>query len=320
MQHKQKRSLMNFISVLDRNTMLGRLPYYTKLRSAVEKLYLQRRLSAAGIDLAFVRDQWFYDHFAAAPARINHMARKKLKGEQQRILDFGCGDGIMALGMQLQNPRARVTGVDLHDAHKCLAETAHKQIQLHALPETLQFHQVQAGEKLESAVGKGFDLIYSWSVFEHIARDCLEGIIADFHSILDKDGLVLIQIAPLYYSPFGSHLLGLVDEPWAHLLLDETELRAKVAGRDLTEFRDDQKNLLFTSCSGNDFKQHMLSEYSTLNRIRYRELITLFEEKGFKVAKIRKKLANQRIPSQLLQKVAREDLRTYEVFVAFRKS
>jgi len=299
--------------------MLGRLPYYTKIKAAAYKGYLQKRFATAGIDLKQVKDQWFYDHFAVAPARIHHMARKPVQNARH-ILDFGCGDGIMALGMQLQHPRASVTGVDLHDAHKHLAEIAQAQTGLLALPEALHFHRVKAGTSLESTIGKGVDLIYSWSVFEHIAREHLEGIIADFHTVLNDDGSVLIQIAPLYYSPFGSHLLGLVDTPWAHLLLDEQVLLAAASARDLTAFRDDQKDLLFSSCSAEDFKQHMLTEYMSLNRIRYRELIAMFESNGFRVAKLSKKCAHHRIPSPLLQKVAREDLRTYEVFVAFSKA
>ena len=61
------------------------------------------------------------------------------------------------------------------------------------------------------------DAIYSWSVFEHIPREQIPGIMEDLYALLPAAGLFFLQIEPLYFSPFGSHLRRFIDTPWAHL-------------------------------------------------------------------------------------------------------
>ncbi len=43
----------------------------------------------------------------------------------------------------------------------------------------------------------------------------------ELHRVLAQDGILFIQIEPLYQSPFGSHLLRLIPEPWAHLKMSK---------------------------------------------------------------------------------------------------
>ncbi len=47
----------------------------------------------------------------------------------------------------------------------------------------------------------------SWSTFEHVQRDQLAPIFRDLlHACLRPGGYFFVQIEPLFYSPFGSHL------------------------------------------------------------------------------------------------------------------
>jgi SAM-dependent methyltransferase len=111
-------------------------------------------------------------------------------------------------------------GVDLYKTYARLPELARKSLGLESLPANLAFEQTTLGAPLPFATGS-VDLVYSWSVFEHLAD--VEGTLCEFERIVRRGGRIFIQIEPLYHGPFGSHLQRLVQEPWAHLLHDEEE-------------------------------------------------------------------------------------------------
>jgi len=256
------------------------------------------------IDLNQISDDWFFDHFIFAPRVIN-----KWTGTASNILDFGCGDGIMALAMSLKHPAASVTGVDLHDAFKYLAETAHSQIKLDRLPTNLSFETITQGQSFP----RKFDLAYSWSVFEHINRDEIPSVLRQIQACLVPGGRFFLQIAPLYFSPFGSHLQGVISRPWAHLLLPEQELLSEIVGVDLQVFGKEFRNKAFELCSSDDFKQFLVREYLSLNRITTTELLAMCEQAGFTVTQSFSRKTRLRVPTALLRENSRENLTTVEI-------
>jgi len=203
--------------------------------------------------------------------------------------------------------------VDLHESNRYLADTARKQIGLQCLPAGMEFMAIDGGKSLLETVGRKFDFIYSWSVFEHITLDLLPGILREVKQALSDDGRFFLQIEPLYYSPFGSHLGGVVSDPWAHLLLSEEELAEKVFGFDLTNLDGEFKNKTFEECSNDDFKKYLFREYKSLNRITGRELVDYCTSAGFSVIEIWKGEVGTDPPAQLLEKYPREDLKTSEI-------
>ena len=131
------------------------------------------------------------------------------------ILDFACGEATIALGLTRHHAPRFVLGVDIMpDVHLCLP-LASRQLGLDRLPVNLQLRQIQPGP-LDCPDGS-FDLIYSWSVFEHVDRDLFATVLQDLRRLLRPAGHLFIQISPLYYTSQGSHLGGLVSESWGHL-------------------------------------------------------------------------------------------------------
>lgn len=278
------------------------------------RLVPDRRMTSRGFTEHTIDDEWFRAHFIYAPDVIAHWLRQSVPSLQNAsILDFGCGDGIMALGMKLRHDLPYVCGVDLHESNRYLAETATKQIGLKALPPGLEFMVLDSARPLTHAAGRRFDFIYSWSVFEHIAVDLLPGILHDLKQALNDDGRFFLQIEPLYYSPFGSHLGGVITEPWAHLLLSETELTAKVLGFDLADLDGEFKNKTFDECSSGDFKKYLLREYRSLNKITLRELMECCTAAGFEVVDSWKQETHFNPPTELLSRYSAGDLKTTEV-------
>ena len=181
------------------------------------------------------------------------------------ILDFGCGEATTALGLTRHHAPRSVLGVDIMpDVHLCLP-LASRQLGLDRLPANLQLRQIQPGP-LDCPDGS-FDLIYSWSVFEHVDRDLLATVLQDLRRLLRPAGHLFIQISPLYYSSQGSHLGGLIPEPWAHLTNQLDTYRSKL--RDV--------------CPDDEIFSILWSTYATLNRLTAAELLELVTGCGFTI-------------------------------------
>jgi SAM-dependent methyltransferase len=309
--------LKKILNVMRR--LLGDPRVSSRIRFAVKtslpgRLFPDRQESSCGYTEQTIDDDWFRAHFIYAPDVVAHWLRESVKAPTETsVLDFGCGDGIMALGMRLRHDLSYICGVDLHESNRYLADTASKQIGLRCLPPGIEFMVIDGRKSLLETVGRKFDFIYSWSVFEHIALDLLPGILREVKQALSDDGRFFLQIEPLYYSPFGSHLGGVVSNPWAHLLLPEEELTKEVFGFDLENLKGEFKNKTFEECSTDDFKKYLFREYRSLNRITSRELVDCCVSAGFSVVDSWKNEVNIEPPAQLLEKYPREDLITSEI-------
>jgi len=179
------------------------------------------------------------------------------------VLDFGCGWGETALGMALLKGAKHVVGIDLQTSMEKLAERSSRLLGLPALPKNLLLRQVRPGE---IPVGpQKYDLIYSWSVVEHIDRNVLVETLRMLHDALADNGRIFTQIAPLYYSAYGHHVSWKEPFAWAHL----TDESYRFAARTRTEATSSPHADSLWSC------------YETLNRLTAKELKDLFEDNGF---------------------------------------
>lgn len=260
-------------------------------------------------------DPWFDAHYRYAAPVVVEWLGKAMNLEGAHLVDFGCGDGIMTLGVARQSGAARVAGVDITAAFELIPEIAREQLGLDSLPDHLEFVRVEAGSPLE--LGR-VDAFFSWSAFEHIDRDQLPGITADLFASLGPGGLVFIQIEPLFHSAYGSHLRRFIKRPWAHLLLGDTELEECLfqAGETLEESELD--HAARTGVNEN-FKRWLFSEYQKLNRLTADELVDLFCAAGFEVDCQSRHQLDEAIPLELKERFPEKDLITNEVQVLFRK-
>ena len=261
------------------------------------------------------QDPWFWSHYDDVPNIVLSIVPPEFVQEGRAIVDFGCGDGIEALGMA-SRVGAQVNGVDLHATFNHLPEYARKNLGSGALPSNLSFVQTQIGKPLPFRE-RSVDLVYSWSVFEHIAD--VRGVLAEMHRISKPGGALFIQIEPLFYGPFGSHLLRLVEEPWAHLLYGEEEFERMVASaRDNVPLSE--KDTLYRHNAFEDVKRHLLSEYRTLNRIRAEELLAEVADAGFEIVSSRMIRAEGVVPSPaLLEKYPLDLLMTNQIVVLAKR-
>jgi len=176
------------------------------------------------LDAAFAAapDAGFRGRVLSEYRTIRHWVKDRIDWDSAKILDFGCGAGIAAASIALRHPQAQVAGFDILPIDVGgLAQSLDRQAG-QTLPSNLNFistfSEQDAGEP-------GYDLIYSWSVFEHIRQSQIVPVCRFIRSSLKENGVFFMQIDPLYFSPRGSHLYRFFKEPWHHLSLSIDELR-----------------------------------------------------------------------------------------------
>lgn len=226
-----------------------------------------------------IKDGTYRTKFIELPDTMERWLSDEFRGKD--ILDFGCGEGTTALGIALLKQARRVVGIDIMSDFNDWEARAAEQLGLETPPANLHFQQVNPGS-LHDECDK-FDLIYSWSAFEHVDQELLVATLELLRNALKPGGLLLIQIAPLFYSEDGGHLMSHVTEPWGHLTNQHTVYLGK----------------LRKACSSNEEYESLRSMFETLNKLTADELISLARSSGFSVAKEYRMQRKSDIPRQL---------------------
>jgi SAM-dependent methyltransferase len=199
---------------------------------------------------------WFRDHYYHAPAEIaSYLREVGVVVRDLHVADIGCGDGIMALGVAQQGRPALLVGFDVNltDADALLERAQAERVAGALLPPNLEFRQ---SEPTALPAGDGsFDVVYTWSAFEHIEDPT--AVLREINRVLKREGLLFLQLWPFYLSERGSHLWDWFPRSFHHLLMGDDEIAAAMThGRDETDF----------------MTGYMLDEYKKLNRITLGDL------------------------------------------------
>lgn len=262
-------------------------------------------------------DMWDAN-YRMAPEVIADTLAGQIDLSRSTVLDFGCGIGIKTLGFAQHFRPRRAIGVDLRPEYDALPDAAAQLAGLNTLPDNLSFLTIKPGQPLADLIRP--DCIFSWSVFEHVRRDLIPAILLDHHAALTTDGLMFIQINPLYFSPFGHHLGSLLDEPWVHLTLSEADLERRLFATRLRTHRTGIKQMLSSKAPLNDkVKENLWACYRSLNRLTLPELLDMAETAGFFL--INKTLGTTGLtpPRQLRKQYAKDALETEGIRLLFGK-
>jgi cyclopropane fatty-acyl-phospholipid synthase-like methyltransferase len=216
------------------------------------------------------------------------------------VLDFGCGDATIALGVLLRHGAARVVGVDTHAVLDEALPNARAQLGLQALPDNLQLVRIAPSAPLEPL--GSFDVIYSWSVFEHVGQDLIGECFAKLKRALRPSGIMFLQTTPLYYSAEGSHLKPWVPEPWAHLTMQQD--RFYDALRKAADSQEQAAQLQYV--------------YETLNRQTAPQLLRAARRAGFEIVREYRTHESPPVPPELLEIYTAEALTTDQLVLLAR--
>lgn len=212
-----------------------------------------------------------------------------------RLLDFGCGEGIAASSFAMRHPSSVVFGTDIQTVNASLLADRILALLQRSFPPNLDLRLVSSSALPDDICD--LDLIYSWSVFEHVRRDLMVPILEMLRRRLKPGGMMFLQIEPLYFSSRGAHLYGAIPEPWSHLVHQTDLLREK----------------LFASPGLDASKTRLWDQYTTLNRATADDIIDACILAGFRVLK--KDILTSEIdpPPALLRAYSRDALITNEL-------
>jgi SAM-dependent methyltransferase len=125
-----------------------------------------------------------------------------------------------------------------------------------------------------------FDVLVSWSVFEHVSEPVR--MMSEVVRVLKPGGTLFLQLWPFYYSEHGGHLWPHYEEPFPHLLYNDSAIEDHIRGRRAT-----------------DPTREGLDEFRSLNRITVDQLQRAMLAAGLRTAKLELLSNAVYIPSQL---------------------
>jgi cyclopropane fatty-acyl-phospholipid synthase-like methyltransferase len=184
---------------------------------------------AANWSIEQINDDLYRAKFINVPDIVAEWVKDHGGLHGRDVLDFGCGEATVTLGIALRHKARRVVGVETHaeigndipgagNVDNCVAY-AKAQLGLDLLSQNLELIRVDPDSSLDD-LGT-FDLVFSWSVFEHVSQDLMEGCLRKLKRVLRPHGVMFLQTTPLYYSAEGSHMKRWVPTPWAHLSMQQ---------------------------------------------------------------------------------------------------
>lgn len=277
----------------------------------------ERLWGLAPWDAGRISDEWFRAHFEYAADVVNQWVGGVLDVRSARLLNFGCGDGITDLALVLRHGATAIHGVDIRREYAKLPRIAREQLGMRRIPAALTFETIQPGAPLAGR-HPPVDGIMSWSTFEHVERGQLLPILRDLHACLRPGGVFFLQIEPLFYSPYGSHLRRYDDVPWHHLLATEEALWQVIQAHE-GPIDAAEVDFGFADFGADGYKRFVFKEYQALNRLTADELVALAGQAGFTVERQERRSVDLQPPPELRGRYSDELLRNNEVFLLLRK-
>jgi len=177
---------------------------------------------------------WVKAHYSdAADQVLRFLAESDVVVEDRRVADVGCGDGLIDLGICERGHPKELLGFDVRPPGPGqLAQLSAVSRSAGGLPSALSF--VASEPRQIPAPSRRFDIVISWSAFEHMSDPV--AMAAEIHRILRSDGTLLVQLWPFFMSEHGSHLSRWYPAGFAHLVQPMAELKRRRA--DVAEASD----------------------------------------------------------------------------------
>lgn len=273
------------------------------------------RNSSVNLEDLAARDRWFYTHVVWAPQIVADFLSRVIPLGSAVILDFGCGEGLMAKG--LARFAREVHGVDVMPKFGDLEERFERMFGAGNPFPPVTLRQVQAGELLPYEDGS-FDAVFAWSVFEHVAN--VPFALSEIHRVIRPGGAFFLQIAPLYYSAQGGHLWNILDEPWIHLRLNREELLQRVRHANLGGIPKKKQHDAFQGGSAEEYRAGVIACHDTLNRVTVGQLVSHVQAAGFTIVEQRTMRDGPKdVPAVLLELYPEDDLRTDQVVLLMNR-
>jgi ubiquinone/menaquinone biosynthesis C-methylase UbiE len=219
---------------------------------------------------------WIRSHVVDVPNEFVEFCGDILR--DAKALNVGCGEMLTDLGL-LNLGAERITGLDVTSKDSKWLEAVANKVKLAGFDFPTDYKKrikfVQYDGVSFPFNDSAFDVIFSWSAFEHVAD--VKPVLQEMKRVLAPGGQVFIQVFPWYNSRFGSHLTDYISEPFFQTKRSiewvKNELESYVA-----------KN---PDTSSEFILNYMFNEYKNLNKLSPSRFYQEVVEAGFSVIKSR---------------------------------
>jgi SAM-dependent methyltransferase len=213
--------------------------------------------------------RWFAEHFyGAAQEIVDFVTSDHIALEGATVADVGSGDGIIDLGIVLSARPAKLVGFDIRPTDPEALRRAMKAAEINEeLPDADRLAFVKSDVAGIPAPNEAFDVVFSWSVFEHVDQPI--AMLHEVRRILKPGGVLFLQIWPFYGSQHGGHLWQSIEEPFAHLTRSPFRLEEELHGK-----------------RGTDQSRSADDEFRSLNRITVDALQRAMLAARLRIAKV----------------------------------
>lgn len=217
--------------------------------------------------------QWVRTHYVNAVNQILHFTGASLQGKE--VLDVGCGDCLIDYGL-LNSPLKRLVGLDVVDAAAKDLPNLPARIKRAGLRPPKQI------ERFEHVCYNGyqfpfpdasFDVVLSWSAFEHIQD--VHQVLVEMRRVLRPDGWMFITVYPWFHARHGSHLTDYIKEPFFHLRWTNEEIRRQL--EEAAQAKPDSQAFVL---------DHLWPEFLTLNRFSADDFYEAVKKVGLVARKV----------------------------------
>lgn len=167
-----------------------------------------------------------------------------------------------------------------------------------------------------------FDFIYCWSVFEHVKISLLETAFQTLSNALTEDGVIFLQVSPLFYSRDGSHLAPWIQKPWGHLSMEMDAFRSDLFNAPPTpeELRQAWSVYIPLDASATVEREILWDTYVTLNKVTAPHLECAARSAGLEIVRDYRTFNHDPIPIELLEIFHESVLRTEQVVWLLKKA
>ncbi len=228
-------------------------------------------------------ERWFKEHYEdAADQIIDFIEADDLSLEGKAVADIGCGDGIIDLGVFHKAKPEKLIGYDILKTDlKALERTVEAMDLDDPIPDPEQFNFVQSAENYIPAEDDSFDFAYTWSVFEHVTEPI--HMLGEIRRVLKPEGILFLQIWPLFHSSHGGHLwLSYPEEDYPQLRKNDSEIESDIQLKAAT-----------------NPEISAVDEYKSLNRLTIDDLQRAILAGGMRVTKLEVQSEVIHIPHEL---------------------
>jgi len=279
------------------------------LHSSANRPVSARTVDADLLNGLETRDRWFYEHFVWAPGVIADYLNRVISLKSAVVLDFGCGEGLMAKG--IARVAREVHGVDIVPTFWRLEERFDEVFGPGNQFPKVNLRVVDVDQSLPYR-DAAFDAVFAWSVFEHV--DDVPFALREIHRVLRPGGAFYLMINPLYLSAHGGHLWNVLDEPWIHLRLSQEEIFERIRIASLEPVNEGGRTDIYQGSTPEAYRESVIVCQRSLNKITLGQLTDYLQNGGFTIIhrETRQTLPFE-APKDLLELYPREDLMTDDV-------